>query len=275
MKINKRIHFHARQLRHKVNREISDFFSDQISRSDKIFIMGNQKSGTSAIASLLAMASDKTFCIDVFVKMASYESKILDGDYLLEDFVSKASYYFKKEIVKEPEFIFFYDELNCLFPNSTFVNIVRDPFSNIRSILNRLKMTASDAEKITNLTESLLPEYPLWDLLVDTNRMPYQGRNMFEMLVSRWQYAVNIRLNYTEKNFLTVRYEDFLSDKINFINDLCISLGLEIKKDVSPYLNVNFQPKGISVAKENFFSEEQIDFIYENCLEDMKRYDYN
>jgi hypothetical protein len=275
MKINKKMQFFARQLRHKVNREISGFFSDQISCPDKIFIMGNQKSGTSAIASLLAMASEKTYCIDIFVKMASYESKILDGDYLFEDFVSEASFYFKKEIVKEPEFIFFYDELNSLFPKSTFINIVRDPFSNIRSILNRLKLTASDAEKITNLTESLLPENPLWDLLVDTNRMPYRGRNMFEMLVSRWQYAVNIRPNFVEKNFLTVRYEDFLQDKINFINDLCVSLGLEIKKDVSPYLNVNFQPKGIPVAKENFFSKEQIDFIYENCSEDMKRYDYN
>ena len=46
--------------------------------------MANQKIGTLAIASLLAMASEKTYCIDIFVKMDSYESKILDGGYLFE-----------------------------------------------------------------------------------------------------------------------------------------------------------------------------------------------
>jgi len=207
--------------------------------------------------------------------MASYESRILDGDYPFEEFVKKASFYFKKDIVKEPEFIFFYDELYNLFPNCTFVNIVRDPFSNIRSILNRLNMTANEAEKISNLTESLLPENPLWDLLVDTERMPYNGNNMFEMLVNRWLFAVNVRPKYLENDFLTVRYEDFLSDKLNFVNNLCSSLGLEIKRNVNPYLNINFQPKGTPVDKEIFFSKKQIDFIYKNCKEDMKRYDYS
>lgn len=275
MKINKKMQFFAGQIRHNIKRKISIFFNNQTSHRNKIFIMGNQKSGTSAIASLLAMASNRTCCIDVFFKMASYESRILDGDYLFEDFVTKASFYFKNDIVKEPEFIFFHDQLYSLFPNSTFVNIVRDPFSNIRSILNRLNMTAYEAEKITNLTESLLPEYPLWDLLVDTDRMPYNGKNMFEMLVNRWRFAVNIRTNSEENNFLIVRYEDFLLDKLNFINDLCGTLDMEVKRDVSPYLNINFQPKGSPVDKEKFFSTKQIDYIYKNCTEDMKRYDYS
>ena len=62
-----------------------------------------------------------------------------------------------------------------------------------------------------------------------------------------------------------MKYEDFLIDKIAFIHELCSKLDYEVKNDIKAYIDFSFQPKGHRVSKEKFFSNKQIDFIYEIC----------
>lgn len=235
---------------------------------------GNQKSGTSAIASLLGMATGKSYIIDVFFKTGLEEKKLLDKKISFYDFTKKYPSYFYKEIIKEPEFVFFLKDIRELYPYSNYVHILRNPFDNIRSIFNRINITSIEAENSFKLPRALSDQYPLWDLLIDTKRMPYSGTNIFEMLVYRWLYlAKQADLAFSKKPIL-VKYEDFLIDKIAFIHELCSKLDYEVKNDITAYIDFNFQPKGHRVSKEKFFSNKQIDFIYEICGDEMFKNGY-
>ena len=265
--------FYAQQSKHLVERKFAEVFMQDKELVNRCFVTGNQKSGTSAIAALVAMAAGKSHCIDIFVKMGFIERDLLDGGCTFESFLKRAKIYFNKDIIKEPEFIFFLDELDQFYPGQRYVNVIRSPFDNIRSILNRLSLTANDAAKIKE-GKHFIFDYPLWNLIVDTKRMPYVGDNLFELLVSRWNYAVNVRPPKTAIQFESVRYEDFMIDKKAFVNQLCSDLGFDVRLDIAKYVDVSFQPKGTPVLKEQFFSFEQIDYIYENCSRGMKRYGY-
>jgi hypothetical protein len=47
-----------------------------------------------------------------------------------------------------------------------------------------------------------------------------------------------------QERFAVVRYEDFLSDKKNYIEGLCQKLDIEVQQDVRKYVDVQYQPKG-------------------------------
>tara|TARA_B100002019_G_scaffold265312_1_gene254775 strand:- start:12870 stop:13694 length:825 start_codon:yes stop_codon:yes gene_type:complete len=252
-------------------------FENNFFRKNKInstIIYGNQKSGTSAIASLLGMATGKSYIIDVFIKTGLEEKKLLDKKLSFYDYTKKYPNYFYQEIIKEPEFVFFLKDIRELYPYSNYVHILRNPFDNIRSIFNRINITSIEAENSCKLPRALSDQYPLWDLLIDTKRMPYSGTNIFEMLVYRWLYvAKQANLAFSKKPIL-VKYEDFLIDKIAFIHELCSKLDYEVKNDITAYIDFNFQPKGHRVSKEKFFSNKQIDFIYEICGDEMFKNGY-
>ena len=57
-----------------------------------------------------------------------------------QDFINKNKVEFSSEIIKEPHLSIFYDELKIEYPNSKFVMVIRNPFDNIRSILDRLNV---------------------------------------------------------------------------------------------------------------------------------------
>src|SRR5690606_37975827 len=105
-----------------------------------IFILGNQKTGTSAIAALLGEATGNPYTIDVFCHLGDLQRRLFNRELTFRQFIVRSKDFFSKKIVKEPSFTFFYDELRREFPEATFVLIVRDPHENVRSILNRLEI---------------------------------------------------------------------------------------------------------------------------------------
>ena len=120
----------------KINRKINP---------DPIFILGNQKSGTSAIASILGSFSGKITAIDLFLSGFHY-SLFTNWKYKkisTTDFINKNKYEFSADIIKEPHLSIFFDELKTEYPQSRFVMIIRNPFDNIRSILDRLDVVGN------------------------------------------------------------------------------------------------------------------------------------
>jgi hypothetical protein len=238
-----------------------------------VIITGNQKSGTSAIVSLLGLATNKTFIVDVFYRMGLYEEKLIEKNKSFRDFIQDSRCYLNYEIIKEPEFILFLDDLRGIYPDSTIVYIIRDPFENIRSILNRLDISSSEAQKLTSIDTPAVRNSPLWNLLT-SSQMPYQGENLFEKLVNRWLFSISEFEKLPEDNVILVKYEDFKENKVEFIHTLATNLGFSIKNDFSSMLNYNFQPKGTSVVKEEFFSKGQIEYINSKCGNEMQKYGY-
>ncbi|NEP45581.1 MAG: hypothetical protein F6K35_42755, partial [Okeania sp. SIO2H7] len=106
-----------------------------------ILVLGNQKSGTSAIAALLAEMTDLSVTIDLRKEIPNptYD-KIIKGELTFSEFVQLNKLDFSRDIVKEPNLTLLDRELAEYFPNSDFVFVIRDPRDNIRSILNRLQL---------------------------------------------------------------------------------------------------------------------------------------
>ncbi len=236
-----------------------------------ILVLGNQKSGTSAIAALLAEMTGLSVSIDLRkeIENPTYH-KVKQGELSFAEFVKLHKLDFSRAIVKEPNLTLFYEELVEYFPQSQFLFVIRDPRDNIRSILNRLKIPG-------NLS-GFRPEYqgemtPAWDLILDNSWLGLNG-DYIEMLAQRWNLMADVFLNHSEQMILS-RYEVFVQDKVGEIARLAKSLNLPQVNDIAAKVDIQFQPRGNKNVKWlDFFGEENLSKIDRICQEKMKQLDY-
>ncbi|MEO0132731.1 MAG: sulfotransferase [candidate division WOR-3 bacterium] len=238
-----------------------------------IIILGNQKSGTSAIAMLLASLTNKSVHIDlmrsneqnIYVKLKQKRAKF-------EDFIKFNRLEFSKDIIKEPNLTLFYDELIEYFPLARLVLVVRDPRSNIRSILDRYKIPGNLEQMTPEHYENLVRS---WPSVFDASWLGFRGENYIEMLAGRWNYMADVFFLHAERIIL-VKYEDFLKDKIGVIYRLAEELGLEKINDISEQINIQYQPAGKNrnLKYIDFFGERNLERIERICGERMKKLEY-
>jgi hypothetical protein len=238
-----------------------------------LFILGNFKSGTTIIANLLSKATKQTLTSDIHsaIKHATLQ---LDFNILnCDDFIKQHKYEFSKEIIKEPFLSFYTEELITSFPNAKFIWIVRNPYQNIRSILNRLKIPGN-LPKINFNNFAELEKNPAWKLNLQSKMFGYNSSNYIEALAFRWNYAINIYKQNIDKIIL-VKYEDFIIDKKKYIDGLALDLGFTIQTDISNYVNIQYQSKGnAEIDLKEFFGKKNYKIIDRLCKENMKELGY-
>ncbi len=254
-----------------ITRKIWSVFSKRNPKA--LFVLGNPKSGTTIIANLLSKATKQTLTSDIqsAIKHATLQ---LDFKLLaLNSFIKEHKYEFSKEIIKEPILSFYTEELIESFPNAKFIWIVRDPYQNIRSILNRLKIPGNLTKiNFNNFVE--LEKTPAWKLNLQSKMFGYNSSNYIEALAFRWNHAINIYKQNIDKITL-VRYEDFIIDKQKYIEDLVLELGFTIESDISNYVDIQYQPKGnAEIDLKEFFGEDNYKIIGRLCKENMKELRY-
>ena len=242
--------------------------------SSPIFILGNQKSGTSVIAGLLGEISHKKTAIDLFYSGFNYSlfQKWKDKKISTETFINNNKLEFSSKIIKEPHFSVFYQELKSQFPNSKFIMIVRNPFDNIRSILDRLNVNGN----ITSLDKSDEKKFfHSWNLLLNNKWIKGEKTQYIEVLAERWNIICNTYLE-NKKNMILVKYEDFLLNKEETIMDLSSKLNLENNNKISHLLEKQFQQKGKKqdIDITEFFGEENYQRIQSICKKNMEELRY-
>lgn len=186
-----------------------------------VFVLGNQKSGTTVIASLLATYADLTATIDFRFPAAALLLKVQEGELTMEEFVERRAFYFSRDLIKEPGLTFLFQSLVARFPHAQFVMILRDPRDNLRSLLNRLE--------IPGRLESIGPRHfrglnVIWRKIVQGEVVEERDCNYIENLALRWHLAAETYLQNTAQMHL-VRYEDFCTDKARTIACLAQELG--------------------------------------------------
>src|SRR6266446_1585567 len=131
-----------------------------------VFILGNQKSGTSAIAGLLSAATGLPVTLDFMaeIKRPRYPD-VLGGKLPFSNFVRHHKLCFSRPLIKEPSITLMYEHLHSYFPQAQFVFVVRDPRDNIRSILDRLNLPGNVSE-LSALQRSAVS--PAWKLVLDS-----------------------------------------------------------------------------------------------------------
>lgn len=240
-------------------------------KPDPILILGNQKSGTTAITSLLAQYLGRSATLDMPALWGHLE-QILRGERQLAWFVRRYASYFNREVVKEPWLTFMAPELAHIFPQAAFVLILRDPRDNIRSQLDRLNLPGNLAtnppalDKLkTGWREVFIPEL-----------YPAAVEHYIDVLAERWKIAASVLGSLNGHLYCTVRYEDFLQDKVCFIKDLAQALGYQGRGNIQDDIHKQYQPTGKhrGVNWIDFFGTENLKRIETRCGALLKQYHY-
>jgi hypothetical protein len=246
-----------------------------------VFIGGSPKSGTTAIAALLAQATGSKFSNDPFWNVFRRDGHgfllpdVLDGTLALECFVQRYPAYFAAGIVKDPDFAFLYRDLRQLFPGSSQVFIVRDPRQNIRSILNRLHMRG-DLENLGADERRTLAAEGGWRAILEGRGLGLdEGANYVGRLAQRWVRGVDAYLA-SQASVQLLRYEDFVGGKMESIARLADLLGLRLTCDISDRLDRQYQPRGNrSIPMQAFFGRKNLALIEDICAPHMARFGYD
>lgn len=236
-----------------------------------IFVLGNQKAGTSAIAHLTADCAGLSKTIDIPESWWPTLESLLTKELSLQTFARRNGHRFSTDLIKEPNFTFFYESLREIHPKGNFVFVVRDPRNNVRSILDRLSLPGS-RKKI----DGRLEEVPqTWRHLFDRDLWRISGETYIDILAARWRKAASIYLKY-EASMCLVRFEDFLDDKVGTIEALASDLGLDTAHDITDRVDVQYQPRGNrDVTWEEFFGTENLRRIERTCHPEMKEFGYS
>lgn len=238
---------------------------------ENIFVLGQQKSGTTAISGLLSHVSKKSCLLDHPHLWEPNISLIASGELSLNEVISDNWYDFQKKIIKEPNLTYLYSDVKNLYPRGIFLLVVRYPRDNIRSLLNRINIGGKYNKLDQDVFNSIQYE---WKIIFNRNLYNIQYEHYIDILAERWNIATDVYLNHQDKVKL-VRYEDFKVDKKGYIEALATDLGLQIKKDISKLVNKQYQPAGnSSVSYLDFFGEENLNRINTICGSRMKQLGY-
>ena len=229
-------------------------------------LMGNQKSGTTAIASLLALSTGRTCTIDPL-----HRSSPREGEALAE-YVLRNRRLFSAAVIKDCSFQFLLDQLRETFPRSPMVLICRDPRQNLRSLLDRMGLRG-DKQRLDEIDLQHLDAIG-WSWILQ-GQDETRERNYIDILSERWNASVDAYLENPEQIRL-VRYEDFLEDKVECIERLAGSLGWPSVADIRPFCDHQFQPRGARAGLDppEVFSSDNLSRIETRCASRMRRLGY-
>ena len=237
-----------------------------------IFVLGNQKSGTSAIAGLLGRACGLTASLDMRLEgTRPLFHRVVAGAVPFERYMRVNRWEFSHAIVKEPNLTLLHPQIVAAFPDSPVVFVVRDPRDNIRSVLNRLAIPGD----LARLEERHRAEVNAgWALVLDGHWLGLEGEHYIEQLAARWVHCARVYLENVQRMHLC-RYEDFMADKLEALRALARPLGLAMVNDVRDELDRPFQPSGDrSVDPADFFGVENLARIESICEREMSALGY-
>lgn len=234
---------------------------------EPLFVLGNQKSGTSAIAGLLAQACGLSVSLDMLQEaQRPVFQRVVSGELSFDDYVRVHRFEFSLDVVKEPNLTLLYPQIVERFSASRAVFVLRDPRDNIRSLLNGLAIPG-DLPALESRHKGRVNAG--WELVLDGRWLGIEGEHYIEQLAGRWCYCANVYREHADALILC-RYEDFLADKLGELRRLADALGLPVVVDVSGELDRAFQPAGDrDVAWEAFFGADNLATIERVCGEVM------
>lgn len=232
---------------------------------DAIWVFGMPKSGTTAIAGLMSKMSNSSVTLDTKYLWEPYISLLKDGHVDFGKHIQKYSYPFSKKIIKEPVATEFYYEIKQEFKLDNYIVITRNPYDNIRSILNRMKIEGNKTDININDVS------PGWRRDLGYRK----GVSYIQALAEMWNDYYDEKIIYN-KSCVIVKYEDFQQNKSAVIRKACKSVGLVPLNSIASYENVQYQPKGNSdVNIHKFYGNDNLDIITKICSSKMKQLNYD
>jgi hypothetical protein len=232
-------------------------------------VLGVQKSGTTAIASLLALLTTETLASDFTQRdPAGFRTRVFDREIPFSEVVRRHRRSFDCGVVKDPNLTFFAEDLLAMFEKTRFVFVCRDPRETIRSQLDWMGLPGDELE-IDTATVSRAS----WRMLLDGRWPRVQGASYIERLAARWCLGADIFLA-RRSDLRLMRYEDFESDKVGALHRLAFDVGLSPSADVVSEVDTQFQPRGNRRPWLQVFGEHNLRLIESTCARQMEELAY-
>jgi len=233
-----------------------------------LFVFGNQKSGTSAISGLLSEATGRSLIADFGGAQEPFIGALIRGEIPVSRYIARNAWAFSAPIVKEPGLTFAAPALMDHFAQSRAVMVLRNPWHNIRSMLERLDIRGD--------TDRLVPGNRrinrTWQSILAGTDLGLPPAHYIDILAQRWTRAAQIAERLDGRTVL-VRYEDFSGDKSGTIERLARELGMPVTGDISAKLDHAFQPRGRGTDPKEFFGKNY-DRIGAICAVTAARHGY-
>ncbi len=227
---------------------------------DPVFVLGTQKSGTSAIAGLLGIATGLPAAIDLKRDLDYARApEVAEGRRPFSAFLRRHAAAFACPIVKEPNLTFLVSFLLGRWPQARLVFVVRDPVQTVRSVLDRLGLPG----ELDRLEPSRLEGLPRsWSAVLDSRWCEHAiaggdpDRPLFhpvEELARRWRIAREVARSTQQARpdrTHLIEYERFRVAKEASIAALAVQLGLEVRDrdGLAAAVDRPFQPPGAAAA---------------------------
>ena len=232
-----------------------------------LFLFGNQKAGGTAIAGLLSAATGLRASLDLEGTTAPRFAKLMRGETTLETFVAKNAWSFSAPIVKDGNLTFVAEPLMAHFGVARAIFILRNPYHNIRSILDRLKLPGN----LARIDVAAIRANATWRGILSGEDLGFEPGHYVATLARRWQRAAEI-CEGGGSAFVRVRYEEFLAGKRDEIARLARAFDFETPNDIAALLEHDFQRRGNpAVAPREFFGAENLRRIADICGETAAR----
>lgn len=182
------------------------------SNPPRLFVLGNQKSGTTVVADACARLLDETCQQDFPLERfhPTYHLISPRSRFYIDTVIERNLRCFTRGVVKEPGLTAHFQPLRVRYPTASFLFVVRDPIENIRSVLDRLGLVGPDG---------IVPQpvaYPWLSICFNLDlgeEMPshLDLDEMVARMARRWTYLVSIARRACEAGQAQlVRYEDFV-----------------------------------------------------------------
>lgn len=211
-------------------------------KNGEVLIIGMPKSGTTAVAKLFGACSGLTVCSDPFNQLdqrgIEFRKELFSNKISLEQLWRRHRTSFSGEVVKDPNFPLMMDQLLTFRPEAKKVFLIRNPYQNIRSILNRLGIPGHQDQIDSS---SGIPK--TWSFLLTGSTPSMPGASYIERLAWRWRVSTEGYLDHKEQCIL-IRYEDFNQNKVESIKSLVKECGLAPRNIIEHLVDHQFQPKG-------------------------------
>lgn len=259
-----------RRVRHRL-RNLADRLRLSI-HSHHVIVLGTEKSGTSAVAHLLADRCGLSKTIDIPELWAPSVLPVLRGEISLADVVRRNPRPFTATVIKENYLVYMFDQVDASFPNARFIFVVRDPRDTVRSVLNRLAIPGDLA--VCRPGDWQIPEG--WSAVLDPSfcGLPWSA-HYIDILAERWNLAAHVFLQQRHRIAL-VRYEDFISEKLATIDRVAMEIGLAPLADIAHRLDLPYQPAGRDRHRPwaSFFGTNNLGRIETRCGVLMESFGY-
>lgn len=235
-----------------------------------LFLFGNQKAGGTVIAGLLAAAAGERASLDLEGTTAPHFARLMRGETTLAAFVAKNAWSFSAPIIKDGNLTFIARPLMAHFGVTRAIYILRNPYDNIRSILDRLKLPGD----LAGVDAASLRANATWRSILSGEDLGFEPGHYVATLARRWQRAAEI-CEAGGDSFVRIRYEDFCRDKKAEVARLAHAFALKTPNNIAALLEHDFQRRGNpAVAAREFFGAENHRRIADICGDSAARLGY-